>query len=211
MQVDMIRVVLVDDHEMVRRGLAVFLAACDDIRLVGEASDGEEALQVCQKLKPDVVLMDLMMPGMGGLEAIKALRTEQPGVQIVAMTSFTEERLVVDALQNGAIGYVLKNATIDEIAATIRAAYNGQPRLAPEATRLLIRAATQPERPQFELTEREREVLAWLAQGLSNRKIAEKLTLSPATVKTHVSNILAKLNAGSRAEAVSIAHKHKLV
>ncbi len=206
-----IRILLVDDHLMVRRGLAVMLQAFDDLALVGEAATGAEALRLCAERQPDVVLMDLQLPDMMGVEVTRALRTAHPTVQVVALTSFRDEAWVQAALQAGAIGYLLKDVSIDALAAAIRAAHAGRPTLALEATQALIHAATRPAPPGHDLTERERAVLALLVEGLDNVAIAERLGVSRATVKTHVSNLLSKLGAASRTEAAALALKHKLI
>jgi NarL family two-component system response regulator LiaR len=206
-----IRLLVVDDHEMVRSGLAVFLETCDDITMVGEASSGEEALRKCTELQPDVLIMDLVMPGVNGIEATKAIRERFPHIQIIALTSFKEENLVHAALQAGAISYLLKNISIDELASAIRNAYLGKSTLAPEATQVLIESVTRPATPGHDLTERELEVMALMVRGFSNRKIADHLTISASTVKNHVSSILAKLSVSSRSEAVGLAVQHGLV
>jgi NarL family two-component system response regulator LiaR len=206
-----IRVLLVDDHAVVRSGLAAFLLAFDDLELAGEASSGEEAVRRCQHTQPDVVLMDLMMPGMNGAAATRAIRERFPAIQVVALTSFPEQDLVQGALQAGAIGYLLKNVSADELAKAIRAAKVGRPTLAPEATQALIHAATQPQPLGYDLTPREREVLSLLVTGQSNTDIAERLVVSRSTVKFHVSTILSKLGATSRTEAVALALQHRLV
>lgn len=205
-----IRILLVDDHDMVRRGLAVFLLAHDDFLLVGEAMNGKEAVEQCAELQPDVVLMDLMMPVMDGVSAIKTIREKHPQIQVIALTSFSEEKLVESALKAGAIGYLFKNVSVDELAGAIRAASQGQPTLSAEATRILIKKTTQPAAPGDDLTEREMEVLKCLVEGCSNPEIAEKLSISRSTVKTHVSHILEKLGASNRLEAVSLAIRQKL-
>jgi NarL family two-component system response regulator LiaR len=213
-QPDPIRVMLVDDHAVVRSGLGAFLLVFDDLELVGEASSGEEAVRLCQQLEPDVILMDLVMPGMDGAAATQAIRQTCPNIQVIALTSFKEEDLVHSALQAGAIGYLLKNVSADELAEAIRAAYAGQPTLAPEATQVLIQASRSPETtpaPGFDLTERELEVLALLVEGLTNPEIAERLVVSRSTVKFHVSSILSKLGASSRTEAVAMALQHDLI
>ena len=207
-----IRIMIVDDHEVIRQGFTVFLKAFADLTLVGEATNGEEAVEVCGQVNPDVILMDMMMPVMDGVKAITIIRAQQPTVQIIALTSFTENNeLVQQALQAGAIGYLFKDVSIDELARAIRLAHEGTPVLAPDATRMLIQSKTRRSASDFNLTEREIEVLALLVEGLNNREIADRLTLSQSTVKFHVSSILGKLNASSRTEAVSIAHQHNLV
>jgi two-component system, NarL family, response regulator LiaR len=205
-----IRILLVDDHDMVRRGLAVFLLAYDDFILVGEALNGLEAVEKCAELRPDVVLMDLMMPVMDGVTAIRLIRKEYPEIQIIALTSFSEEKLVEVSIQAGAIGYLYKNATVDELATAIRAARLGMPTLAPEATRVLIRKTTHPNLPGQDLSEREREVLRLLATGLNNPEIAQRMSLSRSTVKTHISHIFEKLGVSCRVEAVILAIQNNL-
>lgn len=206
-----IRVMIVDDHAVVRSGLSAFLVVFDDLELVAEASSGEEAVRLCSQRSPDVVLMDLVMPGMDGAVATRTIREACPNIQVVALTSFREEELVQGALEAGAISYLLKNVTADELADAIRAAYAGKPTLSPEATQALIRVATHPPKPDFDLTPRELEVLALMAQGLTNPEIADELVVSRSTVKFHVSSILSKLNADSRTEAVALALQQNLV
>ena len=206
-----IRVLLVDDHAVVRSGLSAFLLAFDDLELIGEASSGEEAVRLCSELKPDVVLMDLLMPGMDGAEATTAIRRNFPEIQVVALTSFKEEDLVQRAMRAGAIGYLLKNVTADELAQAIRSAKAGRPTLAPEAAQALIHATTKAPEPGYDLTGREREVLELLVEGLTNPEIADRLIVSRSTVKFHVSSILSKLGASSRTEAVALALQHNMV
>jgi len=208
----LIRVMLVDDHAVVRSGLSTFLMTCDDMELVGEASSGEQAISLCLKVNPDVVLMDLVMSGMDGATATRRIREECPEIQVIALTSFKEQELVQGALEAGAIGYLLKDVTADELANAIRAAYAGKPTLAPEAAEVLIQATRAPAKKiGFDLTNREREVLALMVQGLNNNDIADTLVVSRSTAKFHVSSILSKLGVDSRTKAVAIAIKTKLV
>lgn len=199
-----IRVLVVDDHAVVRGGLRLFLMAFDDMELVGEAGSGEKALALCAEVRPDVVLMDLVMPGMGGVDAIRLIMERYPWVKVIALTSFPEEELVQAALAAGAMSYLLKTISASNLAAAIRAAQAGQPVLAPEATQALLHRAAALKIGQ-DLTPREREVLALLVKGLSNAEIAERLSISESTVKFHVSNILSKLHASSRGEAIALA------
>ena len=206
-----IRVLLVDDHTMVRRGLATFLMVYDDLELAGEAANGEAAIQLCAQHKPDVVLMDIMMPGMDGVAATRAIRQQFPQAQVIALTSFKEEAMIQGVLQAGAIGYLLKDVSAEELAQAIRAAHIGRATLSPEVTQTLVHAASQPPVPGEDLTAREKEVLALLVNGSSNIEIAEKLVVSASTVKSHVSSILSKLGVSSRTEAVALAIRHQIV
>jgi two-component system, NarL family, response regulator LiaR len=206
-----IQVMLVDDHNVVRSGLAAFLRAYEDLELMGEAKNGREALNLCRARKPDVILMDLMMPEMDGIAATRAILVDYPDIKIIAMTSFEEEALVHDVLAAGAISYLIKNVTSDELASAIRAAYLGRSTLSPEATKALIQATRPTKEPSFDLTEREREVLNLVVQGQSNQQIADNLVISLATVKAHISSILSKLQVSSRSEAIAFAIKHKIV
>jgi two-component system, NarL family, response regulator LiaR len=206
-----IRVLIVDDHKVVRGGLKAFLQSYDELELVGEARNGEEALLKCDEVKPDVVLMDIVMPRMDGPTATRAIRDAYPAIQVIALTSFPEDDLVEHALQAGAIGYLLKTVEPDELADAIHAAHRGQSTLAPEAAQALIRAHTCPPKLGHDLTEREREVLGLLVKGLTNQEIAQRLTVSAHTAKFHVSNVLSKLGAASRTEAVALALENHLV
>lgn len=207
-----IKVLIVDDHAMVRNGLSTFLTVFDDLELVGESSSGEEAIRNCRTLNPNVVLMDMVMPGMDGATATRHIREECPNTQVIVLTSFKEDDLVQGALEAGAIGYLLKNVGADELAAAIRRAHEGSPTLAPEAAQVLMHAATRKEEnANFGLTDREREILRAMVQGRSNPEIADQLVVSRSTVKFHVSNILMKLGVGSRTEAVALALQRGLV
>jgi NarL family two-component system response regulator LiaR len=208
-----IRVLVVDDHTMVRRGLATFLKVFDDLELAGEAADGQAAIQLCAKNQPDVdvVLMDMVMPGMDGATATRLIRKQSPLIQVIALTSFKEENLVQGALQAGAIGYLLKDVSADELAQAIRSAHAGRSTLSPEAAQALVHAVSQPLATGFDLTEREQIVLALMVEGLNNTQIAGRLMVSPSTIKSHVSNILSKLGVSSRTEAVTLALRNGLV
>jgi NarL family two-component system response regulator LiaR len=206
-----IRVMLVDDHAVVRSGLGAFLMVNKDLELVGEAESGEEAIRKVPQLKPDVLLMDLKMPGMGGVAAIRALHQDHPQLRIIALTSYVDEGLVQGALQAGANGYLMKNVSATELANAIRSADVGRMTLSPEATEALISAATHPVIPGEDLTDRERDVLKLLIKGLSNAEIAEDLIISTSTVKYHIGNIYSKLGVDSRVAAVSLAIQRQLV
>jgi NarL family two-component system response regulator LiaR len=208
---DPIRVMIVDDHDMVRRGLSAFLKAKPDLELVGEARNGREALLVCEQAQPDVILMDLVMPEMSGAEATRAIRERCPEVRVIALTSFQDKDLVQQALQAGAISYLLKNVSANELADAIRGAHAGRSTLAPEAAQALVQGAAQEPALGHDLTAREREVLALMIEGLTNPQIAERLVVSRATAKAHVSNVLSKLGASNRAEAIALALQHKIL
>jgi NarL family two-component system response regulator LiaR len=206
-----IRVVIVDDHVLVRSGLEVVLGMFDDIELAGQAGDGEEAVRLCRELRPDVVLMDLVMPGLSGVEATRQILASCPGTRVVALTSFTEDDLIGETLRAGAIGYLMKNVSADQLADAVRAAHAGRSTLAPEAADALVRSVSAPPPSVDSLTAREREVLKLMADGLTNADIAERLVIGVATVKTHVSSVIAKLGVSSRTEATAMAIRRGLV
>ena len=206
-----IRVMLVDDHLMVRQGLATFLKVYDDLELVGEAPNGLAAVQLCAQLHPDVVLMDMVMPEMDGATATHLIRQQNPTVQVLALTSFKDGKLVQNAFKAGAIGYLFKDVSAEELAQAIRAAHAGHATLSPEAAEALVHATSQPAEPGYDLTERERAVLTLLVEGLTNTQIAARLGVSPSTIKSHVSNILGKLGVSCRAEAAALAVRNQLV
>jgi NarL family two-component system response regulator LiaR len=205
-----IRVMLVDDHSVVRSGLGAFLSVTPDLELVGEAENGDEAVVRCGLLKPDVVLMDLMMPGTDGVTATRLIHEKYPSVRVLALTSFQEDSLVQGALQAGAMGYLMKNVSARELATAIRSAYQGKMTLSPEAAEALVHARAQAQEIDC-LTDREREVLRLMVDGLSNAEIAERLVVSLSTVKFHIGNILLKLRVDNRVAAVTLAMQHKLV
>ena len=207
----LIRVMLVDDHLLVRDGLSLLLSTFDNVDVVGVAADGQEAINICKNVQPDVILMDIMMPNIDGPTATARIRTDHPQVQVIALTSFVDEELVQKAIQAGAIGYLLKNASADQLSEAIRAAVQGRGTFDPAVAQVLIKAAAQPPAPGFDLTPREKEVLALLVDGKRNKDIARELTLSMGTVRVYVSNILSKLEVTNRTEAVSLALQHKLV
>jgi NarL family two-component system response regulator LiaR len=207
---------IVDDHGMVRRGLATILKVRADMQLVAEAGSGQEALEVCEEAQPDVILMDLVMPEMSGPEATRAIRDRCPNVQVIALTSFQERELVREALQAGAISYLLKNVSAEDLAAAIREAHAGRSTLAPEAIQVLIQmerrdaSYDQDLSEAFGLTPREQEVLELVVEGMSNPEIAARLVVSRSTAKAHVSSILSKLGVSNRAEAIAMALQHNV-
>jgi two-component system, NarL family, response regulator LiaR len=206
-----IRVMLIDDHTMVRKGLGIFLQVFDDLQLAGEAESGADAIRLCGEIQPDVVLMDMVMPDMDGAAATRIIRQQFPEVQVIVLTSFKEGERIKNALEAGAIGYLLKDVSADELAKAIRSAHAGRATLSPEAAQSLVETSNLPPAPGLDLTEREREVLALMIEGLNNVQIAGRLTVSPSTIKSHVSNILSKLSVASRTEAVTLALRNKIV
>lgn len=205
-----IRILIADDHSVVRQGLRMFLGLDPELEVVGEAADGAEALRLARELRPDVVLMDLLMPVMDGIEATAAIRHELPDTEVLALTSVLEDASVVGAVRAGAIGYLLKDTQADALCQAIKSAAAGQVQLTPKAAARLMQAVSAPESP-VDLTERETEVLRLLAQGQSNKQIAHSLHISEKTVKTHVSNILSKLGVQSRTQATLCAIRIGLV
>ena len=207
----MIKLLIVDDHALVREGIKSLLDFYDDIEVIGEAEDGLEAIEMCSKYNPDVVLMDLVMPKVGGLEATGKILKDWPNIKIITLTSFIDKKLIEDSLKAGSMGYVLKNISGDYLVETIRNAYKGKSTLSSEASDFLISSLKNPPSTDYQLTSQEKKILACLVEGLSNKKITQKLILSISTVKFHVGNILIKLGASSRTEAVAIALKKKLL
>lgn len=205
-----IRIVLADDHSVVRQGLRMFLALDPEFAVVGEATNGAEAVRLAHELQPDVVLMDLLMPVMDGITATAAIRRESPDVEVLALTSVLEDEKVIGAVRAGAIGYMLKDTEANDLCKAIKAAAAGQVQLSPQAAARLMREVRLPEAPET-LTEREIDVLRLLAQGQANKEIARNLTIGEKTVKTHVSNILAKLGVPSRTQAALYAVRIGLV
>lgn len=206
-----IRVMLVDDHSMVRVGLATVLKGYGDLELAGEAASGEDAIQRCAEVVPDVILMDLVLPRMSGTEATRLIRAEHPQVQVLILTSYNEGRLVMDALEAGAIGYLLKDVSASELVRAIRAAHQGRATLSPQAAQGLVLEANLPPKPGLDLTAREREVLKLMIEGLNNGQIGDRLTISASTVKSHVSHVLSKLAVATRTEAVTLALRQHIV
>jgi len=206
-----LKVLIVDDHPLVRHGLSVLLGVYDDIEVIGEAENGREAFEMCGKHLPDIVLMDLIMPEIDGIEATRKILKNWSSIKIVILTSFVDKKLIEDSLKAGAIGFILKNVSGENLVATLRDAYRGKSTLSSEASDFLISNLKNPTVAEYQLTSQEKIIITCLVDGLSNKKIAQKLVLSLSTVKFHVSNILSKLGASSRAEAVSIALKNKMV
>ena len=212
---DAIRVLLVDDHAVVRERLRNFLALQDGLEIVGEASDGNEAIEQAQRLEPDVILMDLVMPGLDGIGAMRQLRARSPASRVIVLTSFLEDERVLPAIQAGAAGYLLKNVAPAELARAIRAALAGEAIIDPTAAARLVQAIADDARPRIEeperLTRRERDVLELIARGRSNKRIALELGISEKTVKTHVGHLLAKLGVTDRTQAALMAVEEGLV
>ncbi len=206
-----ITVMIADDHAMVRLGLRAIIESFVDFILVGEASDGKRAVQLCEQLRPNIILMDVMMPMLNGIDATRQVRAQCPQTQVIAITSFEDEQHTRDILQAGAMGFLLKNVSALELAAAIRSVHAGQPVLSTEATRALLKQATRPTTTHDTLSERERDVLRLMIRGMTNVEIGEAIHLSPFTIKNHVSNIIAKLGASTHTEAATMAVQQKLV
>ncbi len=206
-----IRVVIVDDHTVVRSGLGAVLDSSEGMELVGEAGNGEEAIKVCERLHPDVVLMDLQMPKMDGVEATRIIHERWPEIHIIALTCYKEKEYVEGVLKAGATSYLLKNISAEELVSAINKVIMDQPSLSPEAAQVLIQTMNNPTQPGADLTDREREILGLMVEGKSNSEISKSIFITQATVKYHVSNILSKLGVGSRTEAVVLAIKNNLV
>lgn len=205
-----IRILIADDHAVVRQGLKMFLSLDPELEILGEASDGKKAIEMAKQLQPDIVLMDLLMPVLGGVEATATIRREMPDVEVIALTSVLEDKSVVDAVRAGAIGYLLKDTESDELIRAIKAAAAGQVQLSPKAAARLMREVRTPDNPET-LTDRETDVLRLLAMGQANKEIAQTLSIGEKTVKTHVSNVLAKLGVTSRTQAALYAVRIGLV
>jgi NarL family two-component system response regulator LiaR len=211
--VQMIRVVFVDDHEMVRIGVSSYLTAQPDIEVVGEAGDGKKGAELALELRPDIILMDLVMPEMDGIEATRRIIEKWPEAKIIIVTSFLDDEKVYPALEAGATSYMLKTSKASEIAGAIRNTYHGQSVLEPEVTGKMMMKMRQKSQhlPHEELTDREMEILLLMAEGKANQEIADELFIALKTVKTHVSNILSKLQVQDRTQAVIYAFKHSLI
>ncbi len=208
---DQIRVLIVDDHPVVRDGLKIYLANHPDIEVAGEGANGMRAVELYAALEPDVVLMDLIMPVMDGTTATRLIRERYPQAHILALTSFQERHLVEEAIRAGAVGFLYKDCTPEELVQAIRTVLTGRPSLAPLATQALMQTVTDPAERRPDLSRREREVLVLVARGATNAEIAKLLVLSPSTVGFHIGNILAKLGASNRTEAVSLARKYQMI
>ena len=207
---EIIRVLIIDNHEMVRRGLSLFLGRFEDLLLVGDVTLSDDVIQICDQLQPNVVLVDIV-PQIVDMTVIRTIKEAYSHIQIAVLTTLSDTQSITSAIQAGATSYLLKNVSDDQLANAIRATYQGQRVLSPEATQTLVNAAIRPSETKYRLTEREIEVLTLMADGLNNREIAEKLFVSRSTVKYHISGIFAKLNVSNRSEAIALALKHKLI
>lgn len=206
-----IKVLIADDHPLVRHGIKTFLETQDDIYIVGEAENGREAIEICEKHLPDVVLMDVRMPGLNGIEATNHILKKRPNIKVIILTSFIDKELIENSLKAGASSYLLKNESGERIVRVIRDAYQGKSNLSSEATQIMISEVRNPLSERYQLTKREKEILSIMAEGLSNKEIAKRLTLSTSTIQFHITNILSKFGVSKRTEAIYLALKQKLV
>ena len=206
-----IRILIADYHSITRSGIKTLISVYDDLTLVGEAANGAEAITMCDEVSPDVILMDINMPVIDGIEATAKIREKYPNIKIIALTSYVDKKLVTSILKAGAISYIIKNISPDELVKTIRDAYLGKTTFSSEASKVVVEELTNPSQERFNLTGKEHEVLMLLSKGSSNKDIAKELFISSHTVKFHISNILNKLGAVSRTEAVFVATKNNLV
>jgi NarL family two-component system response regulator LiaR len=211
MSEEIIKVMIVDDHMLVRDGINLLLSTFDDIQVISVADSGDKALRLCKQEQPDVILMDLVMPNQDGPETIERIMKHFPAIKVIALTSFVEEDLVVRSIQAGAIGYLLKNVSAEKLADAIHAATLGQSTIESMAAQILLQASQKPIQVGDNLTERERQVLALIAEGMTNKEIAQQLSLSHGTVRVYVSHVLAKLGVGNRTEAARLALENNLV
>ena len=206
-----IKVLIADDHPLVRYGIKTFLETYDDIYIVGEAENGREAIEICEKHLPDVVLMDVRMPGLNGIEATNHILKKRPNIKVIILTSFIDKELIENSLKAGASSYLLKNESGERIVRVIRDAYQGKSNLSSEATQIMISELRSPLSERYQLTKREKEILSLMVEGLSNKEIAKRLTLSTSTIQFHITNILSKLGVSKRTEAIYLALKQKLI
>lgn len=206
-----IKVLIADDHPLVRHGIKTFLETHDDIYIVGEAENGREAIEICEKHLPDVVLMDVRMPGLNGIEATNHILKKRPNIKVIILTSFIDKELIENSLKAGASSYLLKNESGERIVRVIRDAYQGKSNLSSEATQIMISEVRNPLSKRYQLTKREKEILSLMVEGLSNKEIAKRLTLSTSTIQFHITNILSKFGVSKRTEAIYLALKQKLV
>lgn len=206
-----IKVLIADDHPLVRHGIKTFLETYDDIYIVGEAENGREAIEICEKHLPDVVLMDVRMPELNGIEATNHILKKRPNIKVIILTSFIDKELIENSLKAGASSYLLKNESGERIVRVIRDAYQGKSNLSSEATQIMISEVRNPLSKRYQLTKREKEILSLMVEGLSNKEIAKRLTLSTSTIQFHITNILSKFGVSKRTEAIYLALKQKLV